>query len=224
MAACGSDSKTKHDSATYDGPTTDQKIIPDLPVSPDLPKDVVADVAPADLPIGVDVVAPVDLPVSPDVVADLPIGVDVSLPDSPINPDVAIDIATPLDTSIDTNAIDGTPLDTVSEAGVVGFPCRDDSDCCIVVDDCMSVAYLYSKAPGAAPPPGGFQHTNCATCMPPTVQVRCISGQCLGEKVPFMAALLSSHCGYVVSTNIGPDAGPSIDAGTPQVSVWNCGP
>ena len=125
--------------------------------------------------------------------------------------------------SLDTSA----PEAAIDSSAVVGFPCRNDSDCCIEIDSCMNVAYLYSKAPGAAapyaiqPPPGGM----CTACIPPTIQVHCVSGQCTGERVAgYPSSLMSSHCGYVAL----PDGGLTalqdvIDAGSVSTkSVWTC--
>ena len=109
------------------------------------------------------------------------------------------------------------------------FPCRDDSDCCIVIDGCKNVAYLYSTAPGAAPeptipPPNDW----CTGCIPPAIQVRCVARQCVGERISssYSGPLLSSHCGPVKL----PDAGASgyhdipADASAPTPkSVWTCG-
>ncbi len=127
------------------------------------------------------------------------------------------------DARLDTVAGDLGPIfDTA-----VGYPCRNDSDCCIEIDSCMNIAYLYSKAPGAAgppaiqSPPGGM----CTACIPPTIQVRCLSGQCVGERISgYPSSLMSDHCGYVAL----PDGGLTalqdiIDAGSVSTkSVWTC--
>jgi predicted small lipoprotein YifL len=140
-----------------------------------------------------------------------------------------VDLGTTFDSLGERPILDtGAPEAGIDSSAAVGFPCRNDSDCCIEIDSCMNIAYLYSRAPGTAapptiqPPPGGM----CTACIPPTIQVRCVSGQCAGERIAgYPAALMSGHCGYVAL----PDGGLTalqdvIDAGSVSTkSVWTCG-
>jgi hypothetical protein len=125
--------------------------------------------------------------------------------------------------TFDTNPYEA-PFDSPA---VVPLPCRGDSDCCIEIDSCMNIAYLYSKAPGAPAPPtiqppsGGM----CTACMIPTIQVRCVSGQCTGDRIAgYPSTLMTGHCGYVAL----PDGGVTalqdvIDAGAISTkTVWTC--
>jgi hypothetical protein len=158
-----------------------------------------------------------------DAAADLPGVVDATA-------DMAgVDFGGGLDASGERPGLEtGAPEVAIDASAVKSFPCRNDSDCCILIDGCMNVAYLYSKAPGAAapptiPPPAGGM---CTACIPPAIQVRCVSSQCTGEKIPgYPSSLLTSHCG-VVSI---PDGGASnyhtsIDAGAVSTkSSWGCG-
>jgi hypothetical protein len=131
-------------------------------------------------------------------------------------------------TKLDSTAVDTSKPDTLV---AVGYPCRNDSDCCISIDSCMATAYLYSKGPGGAPPPGGSTSTGgCLACIPPAVQVRCVSGQCQGERIPsvYSGALLNAHCGYVAPLDGG--IYPSYDVITVDAAVtiatttsWHCG-
>jgi hypothetical protein len=134
--------------------------------------------------------------------------IDVGKPDAAL-PDVAPDVAG-------------------EAAPPPSYACRDDSDCCIVIDNCMAMAYLYSKAPGATGQPSfpGSGRDTCAACIPPAVQVRCDSGQCVGEKVSsvYSGPLNQNHCGPVAL----PDGGAALYyqpayAGAQQTS-WSCAP
>jgi hypothetical protein len=148
----------------------------------------------------------------------------------------------PVDLIVDTRAADLAPA---AEAGPIktdsaadrpdtsssppSFPCDHDSDCCIEIDNCMNVAYMYSTARGASPKPEIPPSTGmCTPCIPAAVQVRCVAHQCVGERIQstYGGPLLSGHCGPV---NL-PDAGTTphhdlpTDAGaTPPKSVWTCG-
>jgi hypothetical protein len=139
---------------------------------------------------------------------------------------VAVDLGPILDTAADQPMVDAQTADLAVDAlAALGFACRNDSDCCIEVDSCMNVAYLYSKAPGAAgaptiPPPGGM----CTDCIPPTIQVRCVSAQCVGQRISgYPSSLMNSHCGYIPLTDGGVSVHQVIDAGTVSTkSVWTC--
>jgi hypothetical protein len=122
------------------------------------------------------------------------------------------------DAAPDVVAADAPPL--------ANYTCRNDSDCCIVVDGCNVVAYLYSKAPGATGPPSFTSSPPCVPCIAPAVQVRCDQGQCVGEKiltgVDYNTPLREDHCGPVAL----PDAGaasmyqPAFLAA--QQTSWGC--
>jgi hypothetical protein len=108
------------------------------------------------------------------------------------------------------------PADTLEpDTAPRSYVCRDDSDCCIVVDHCMARAYLYSKAPGASPPPS-FSSTSdpskCLRCISPGVQVRCAGGQCTGTSSMSNSELAKDHCG-----TINVDSG-ALDSGTSSLS------
>jgi len=106
------------------------------------------------------------------------------------------------------------------------YSCRNDSDCCIAIDTCNEVAYLYSKVPGATGLPSFPPTTTCVPCVSPAVQVRCDQGQCVGEKistgVDYNSPIRRDHCGPVTL----PDAGAAsmyqpAYAGAQQTS-WGC--
>jgi len=181
----------------------------DLPAPPDAVPDKASDFLASDA-ARADLVAPVDLyPVDsagnqPDLGLDA--GRTETIADS--NPEVGGEVASPVD-----------------------FPCAGDSDCCVEVDSCMNVAYLYSVAPGAASPPVIQPSKECTACIPPSIEVRCVSGQCVGEYLS-MGRMLGGHCGFVpldggTTTAPGPESAPptsKVDSGTiPHKSVWGCG-
>ena len=193
---------------------------------PDHPSDFAkADAAPRDLRPALDVLPDVE---RTDLVAMDGAGTEAAGVDSTPLADAPAETG-----KADSAAPDGVPdatQDVTEEAPApANLPCRNDSDCCIVIDDCMATAYLYTKAPGGGGmptfPPSGPGGT-CLACIPPAVQVRCDLGQCVGEKLPevYSGPLVDNHCGPVVL----PDGGAASPykvayAGAPQTS-WGCGP
>jgi hypothetical protein len=146
--------------------------------------------------------------------------------------DVA-DALAPVDSTLDVahvdsgNGADAQAVDLSAQPSVMGFPCRDSADCCIAVDGCMNVSYLYSKGPGAAPPPSFSPPSNgyCTACIPPAIQVSCESGQCVGTSISsYPVVLLTNHCGTIPLADAGTHAPQKADAGTATTkSVWTCG-
>jgi hypothetical protein len=129
----------------------------------------------------------------------------------------------------DTAKQDAHPDVVAAEAAApADYRCRDDSDCCIVIETCMEVAYLYSNAPGATgkptfpPPPDPGK---CLRCVPAAVQVRCDQGQCVGEKltegVDYNSALLKNHCGPIGLPDAGTLMYTPAFAGA-QPTSWGC--
>lgn len=230
-SGCGSDSpepqQKKDAAANKDTPPAGGDVLvfadgKDLPASPpetmpDLP-------VPADTPAAHDVtkldVAAVDVGDAPAKdTADAPAGIDSGIDALALDQSSALDGARAV---LDTQAVDLTAL-----TSVIGFPCRNDGDCCIAIDNCMNVAYLYSKGPGAAPAPeisppaGGI----CTSCIPPSIQVTCVSGQCVGTRISsYPAELRNSHCGYVKLADAGVHVPMKVDAAPPTTkSSWSCG-
>jgi hypothetical protein len=213
-AATGVDSKT----VATDTAGTDTAGTPDSRPG-DLGKD--SALAPEDAPVAL----PIDAP-------------EVDAAREPLKQDGPKSETLPIDMGVDARP----DLGPFSEAGAAkpdsaadtfsgppNFTCRNDSDCCIKTDTCMNVAYMYSKAPGASPEPDFQPSTTgwCTACIPPTVQVRCVTNQCVGEKLPTTSSgsLPFNHCGPIKL-----DAGASAyhdlpsDAGAlPPQSRWSCG-
>jgi len=163
--------------------------------------------------------------------ADAPSAVDIALLDLPLATDSGrLDRAGSTDEGgVDvpnmTESVDTRPgEDPVDASYAEKYQCRDDSDCCIAVVrmrcTCWGdmTAYLYSRAPGAAPPPSPTAEscTACNYSMCPDVQVRCVSGQCAAKVITQITPNTTGYCG----------AGSSVDAG-PAVSgptSWQCTP
>ena len=86
------------------------------------------------------------------------------------------------------------------------IPCNLDTDCCVAIDQCHSVAYVVHAGDSLQIP-----QTNCNLCIAPPVQVWCDNGKCTNAVLPFTSdtpqALMTDHCGPVV-----------IDAGVPPTS------
>jgi hypothetical protein len=124
---------------------------------------------------------------------------------------------------------DGGGVDVLVSPDAQGFPCSNDSDCCIEIDGCMNVAYLYSRAPGAAPAPTFSTSPAgvCTACIPPAIQVRCVQSQCVGDRIIFdyPLALIDPHCGPIDLDGGTTSHALPIDASAPApaTSVWYCG-
>jgi hypothetical protein len=205
--------------AEVNQPAPDTGVLSTLDVAPAdrPPADVVADAAREDA---------ADHPASPDTMIEA----DTKAVPAEAGAMDAIAEAGAKDASAEAGTKDGSADAGADLSPATGFPCRTDSDCCITIDSCMARAYLYSQGPGAAAPPEIPVHAPgdmCLACIPPAIQVRCVSGQCGGEKVQsYTSLLLVGHCGYV---NL-PDGGASgfheiSDAGSPVPTrtTWSCG-
>jgi hypothetical protein len=87
------------------------------------------------------------------------------------------------------------------------IPCSTDSDCCVAVDTCHSIAYVVHAGDSLQIP-----QTGCNLCLAPPVQVWCANGTCQSATLPFTPdtqSLATDHCGSVTL---------SADAGTPASS------
>ena len=92
------------------------------------------------------------------------------------------------------------------------FTCTQNSDCCVVMNGCLSQAQIveakdYAAAPGAWP----YCPSACVGCIGPAVQIACVDGACVGESLdptsspPPDPSLFMSHCG-VDAVNVGAPA------------------
>lgn len=89
------------------------------------------------------------------------------------------------------------------------FTCEKSSDCCVVMNGCLSQAQIvkatdYAAAPDAWP----YCQDACVGCVGPAIEIACVDGTCVGEShdlsenPPPAADLFMNHCG-VDATQIG---------------------
>jgi len=88
--------------------------------------------------------------------------------------------------------------------------CFDDTDCCVVVDDCQSEAFVVSadEFDAAVDLVDTRQQNSCAGCTVPTVVTECVDGTCVGRAfspadVQLAADQALSSCGPREVVNSG---------------------
>jgi hypothetical protein len=91
---------------------------------------------------------------------------------------------------------DATSWATLTAAPVA---CTKNSDCCVIINGCLSQAQIVSATNEAAAK-GAWPYCDsmCNDCIPPAVVVGCDNGECAGKVVDFSDAspdLLMDHCG-----------------------------
>jgi len=103
---------------------------------------------------------------------------------------------------------DGGTLYTSPPSGDVS--CNSDSDCCVAVDTCHSIAYVVHAGDALDLP-----QTGCNFCVAPAVEVWCSGGKCQSAVLPVSAQITpynNDHCGPF-----------ALDGGTPSDSgVHGC--
>ena len=89
-----------------------------------------------------------------------------------------------------------------------------------------TVAYLYSKAPGATGPPSITSSPPCVPRIAPAVQVRCDQGQCVGEKIltgiDCSSLVRKDHCGPVTLPDAGAASMYQPEYMATQQDSWGC--
>ncbi len=77
--------------------------------------------------------------------------------------------------------------------------CTKNSDCCVILNGCLSAAQIVSEANQAtAKSAWPYCDTMCNDCIPPAIVVGCEDGECAGKEVDFSDAspdLMMDHCG-----------------------------
>lgn len=88
--------------------------------------------------------------------------------------------------------------------------CFDDSDCCVVVDDCQSEGFVVSadEFDTAVNLVATRQQDSCAGCIVPTVVTQCVNGTCVAQAfspidVELASDQASSSCGPREVVNSG---------------------
>jgi hypothetical protein len=77
--------------------------------------------------------------------------------------------------------------------------CQQNSDCCVVINTCLNEGQVvlsadFEEADKAFP----YCGDRCTRCIPPSIQVACVSGKCVGEGKSDVGAtddFRTSHCG-----------------------------
>jgi hypothetical protein len=118
------------------------------------------------------------------------------------------------------------------------IPCLQDSDCCVVNDDCKTTAYVvHAKDSGKATSlVASADNSTCTKCITPRLQVSCgPAGTCVGERIDHGCALPmpypGNHCGRIdlpascVASTSSDDGGTkSSDGGSVKpLAVFACG-
>ena len=120
----------------------------------------------------------------------------------------------------------GGPQDPRSEARSYAssdIACAVDSDCCVVVDNCLDTGYLVSRTDRATVRAllDGASMDRCLACIPAPVQVTCEAGKCVANLVTDDAMpssevwgqLRSDHCGSLDVSAPMHDAGSQFGCG-----------
>jgi hypothetical protein len=141
------------------------------------------------------------------------------------------------------------PRSQVRDLAADPVACTQDSDCCVVEDDCATTAYVVASknADKAASLIASADQSQCTLCMTPLVQVSCsTTGQCVGERIDYSCLSASSsgfsypgnHCGKLnmpascaADAGVGGAGGAANDAGAATLeggaakplSVFACG-
>jgi hypothetical protein len=139
-------------------------------------------------------------------------------------------------TAIDCGG-DDDPRAEASQYAIDPIPCLQDSDCCVVNDSCHSTAYVVASKDTAKVSSliASADNSTCDRCVTPMLQVSCVSGACLGERIDFACSLPipypGNHCGKIelpascLSSTTRDDAGTSFpDGGTSKpLAIFRCG-
>lgn len=77
--------------------------------------------------------------------------------------------------------------------------CTKNSDCCVIINGCISAAQIVGAADEAAAKVAWPTcQSQCNDCIPPAIEVGCKDGECAGTVVDFQDAssdLKQDHCG-----------------------------
>ena len=128
------------------------------------------------------------------------------------------------------------PREEASQYATDPVACAQDSDCCVVNDGCQSTAYLVASkdASKVASLIASADGTTCNRCITPMLQVSCVSGACVGERINITCALPmpypGNHCGRVdvpsscLSSPASHDALSKLPTETSKpLAIFKCG-
>jgi hypothetical protein len=107
-----------------------------------------------------------------------------------------------------------------SRYAVDPIPCAQDSDCCVVNDGCKASAYVVAAGDSSKVSSllASADNTVCERCVTPMIQLKCLVGRCVGQRItpgcPLPTDYPGDHCGVLdVPSSCLPIA-PSGDAGS----------
>ena len=129
------------------------------------------------------------------------------------------------------------PRTEASQYATDPIACAQDSDCCVVNDGCHSTAYMVASkdAPTVSSLLASADHSTCDRCVTPMIQVSCVSGACVGDRIDFTRQLPmpypGNHCGKLelgtsgLSSAMSDDLATKLPAGgsLKPLGIFRCG-
>ncbi len=115
--------------------------------------------------------------------------------------------------------------------------CSSDDECCAVVDECYDQLWLVTQGQKTEVEAyiASLQRPSCFACIPPSVQVSCQNGQCVGVEVGVgtwpPSGLSGTHCGVLPTNGTGgapPSSSSRLMSDPPTAgsapTKFGCGP
>jgi hypothetical protein len=129
------------------------------------------------------------------------------------------------------------PRAQASHYAIDPIPCLQESDCCVVNDGCHSTAYLVASKDSSKVSSliASADNSTCTRCVTPMLQVSCVSGMCVGERINFTCRLPmpypGNHCGKLdvppscFSSSMSDDGGTNLPDGVAlkPLAIFRCG-
>ena len=129
------------------------------------------------------------------------------------------------------------PRAEASQYAIDPIPCLQESDCCVVNDGCHSTAYVVASKDSSKVSSliASADHSTCDRCVTPMLQVSCVSGVCVGERINFRCPLPmpypGNHCGRLevppscLSSSTTDDGGTNLPNGgaLKPLGIFRCG-
>ena len=101
-----------------------------------------------------------------------------------------------------------------TEITAAPIACTKNSDCCVVINGCLSEAQVVHAddfaTAGAAWP---YCDSDCNDCIPPVIDVGCVDGVCVGDAQPEDGTAGMDHCGEDVAPLVPVDPALSFTCG-----------
>jgi hypothetical protein len=116
--------------------------------------------------------------------------------------------------------------DQVAQYATDPIACTQDSDCCVVNDDCRTTAYLVASKDSAAVSSliASADKSMCQRCVTPLMQASCVAGTCVGERIDLSCrdqlTYPGNHCGKIdVPEACLPSARSAAEVPSPPAAV-----